>query len=64
MNLKVYNTLRTSKGSWARSSRTVKEQECARNLGTIDLIALAELIEVPKNLIWETKSKVPMEAEL
>ena len=62
MNLKVY------KDDFYRELdkviQTVKEQECARNLGTIDLIALAEMIEVPKNLIWETKSKVPMEAEL
>ena len=45
-------------------TRTVREQDHVRNLGTIDLIALAELIEAPEDFMWKTKSNVPMEAGL
>ena len=45
MNLKVY------KDDFYRELdkviQTVNEQECATNLGTIELIALAELMETP-----------------
>ena len=42
----------------------MREQDDARNLGTMDVTVKerTELMDVPKDLTWETKSEVPTEA--
>ena len=48
----------------AKVIHTVDEQDRARKIGTLELMAWAELLNVPKDFIWETKPKVPLEAGL
>jgi hypothetical protein len=43
---------------------TVEKQDSARKLGTLELMAWAELLNVPKDLMWETKPKDPMDTGL
>ena len=61
-NLKVY--MEDFHRQLGNAIHTVDKQDSARKLGTLELIAWAELLNVHKDLIWETKPKDPMDAGL